>query len=132
MQFGALKTKVSQGELVPLSRRSQKAEGSRFKKTATEKLERADAFKAAEVQARLPTIDVRGERVDQALRNLEKGLDQHFQADEKSVIVVHGHGSGALKAAVREHLQVSPYVAASRPGESHEGGDGTTVVTLRN
>ena len=44
--------------------------------------------------------------------------------------VLHGHGSGALKAAVREHLQRSPYVSRARPGESHEGGDGVTVVQL--
>ncbi len=131
VQLGALKTKVAADELVPLARRAQKAPGSRFKKTNAEKLELAESFKAAEVKARLPVIDVRGQRVDDALRDLEQGLDRHFQADERSIVVIHGHGSGALKAAVRESLQRSPYVASSRPGESHEGGDGTTVVQLR-
>ena len=44
--------------------------------------------------------------------------------------VLHGHGSGVLKAAVREHLQRSPYVSRSRPAEQHEGGDGVTVAEL--
>jgi DNA mismatch repair protein MutS2 len=46
------------------------------------------------------------------------------------VIVVHGHGTGALKKAVREELDSSPYVASFRRGEAHEGGDGVTLVTL--
>ncbi|HEX8909846.1 MAG TPA: Smr/MutS family protein, partial [Anaeromyxobacteraceae bacterium] len=42
-----------------------------------------------------------------------------------------GHGTGALKQALRDHLAASPYVADFGPGERHEGGDATTVVRLR-
>ena len=52
-------------------------------------------------------------------------------AGEETVHVLHGHGSGALKSAIREHLSRSPYVAKARGAQSHEGGDGVTVVTLR-
>ena len=47
-----------------------------------------------------------------------------------TVLVHHGHGTGALKRAIREHLEISPYVRGFRPGESHEGGDGVTVITV--
>ena len=50
-------------------------------------------------------------------------------ADEK--LLVYGISSGALKAAVREHLARSPYVKRARPAEQHEGGDQVTVVELR-
>jgi DNA mismatch repair protein MutS2 len=73
---------------------------------------------------------VRGMRVDEALRALDLELDRALRAGEERVQVLHGHGSGALKAAVREHLQRSPYVSRSRPAEQHEGGDGVTVADL--
>ncbi len=79
---------------------------------------------------RVPLVDLRGMRVDEALRTLELELDRHLRAGEETVHVLHGHGSGALKAAVREHLARSPYVTRARPAESHEGGDGVTVAQL--
>ena len=69
-------------------------------------------------------------RVDEALRTLELELDRCLRAGEETVHVLHGHGSGALKAAVREHLQRSPYVSRARPAEQHEGGDGVTIADL--
>jgi DNA mismatch repair protein MutS2 len=45
--------------------------------------------------------------------------------------ILHGHGTGALKHALREHLSASPYVAHHRPGDRHEGGDAVTVIELR-
>ena len=129
VQLGALRTKVPVEDVVPLAGRPREA---RFRRTAAEKLEKAEAARAAPVAARLPTVDVRGERVDEALRDLELALDRHYQADEPAVLVVHGHGSGALKSAVREALERSPYVASFRPGEQHEGGDGVTMVSLKS
>jgi len=75
-------------------------------------------------------VDLRGMRVDEALRTVELELDRAIRAGEERVHVLHGHGSGALKSAVREHLQRSPYVAKARRAEQHEGGDGVTVVEL--
>jgi DNA mismatch repair protein MutS2 len=44
--------------------------------------------------------------------------------------VVHGHGTGALRAQVRAQLEATPHVAAVRPGDSHEGGDGVTIASF--
>ena len=46
------------------------------------------------------------------------------------VTVIHGHGTGALKSAVRDFLSTSPYVAKYRPGEDTEGGDGVSIIDL--
>jgi DNA mismatch repair protein MutS2 len=46
--------------------------------------------------------------------------------------LIHGHGKGALRDAVRDAVKGSAYVAKSRPGEPREGGDGVTVVWLRD
>jgi DNA mismatch repair protein MutS2 len=46
------------------------------------------------------------------------------------VFVIHGHGTGALRNAVREHLAMHAAVSKWRAGKDSEGGDGVTVVWL--
>ncbi len=71
-----------------------------------------------------------GQRVEPALDELDLYLDRALLAGLAEVRVVHGHGSGRLRDAVREHLRDHPAVASHRPGRRREGGDGATVVTL--
>jgi DNA mismatch repair protein MutS2 len=127
VQMGALKGKIALEDLVPISRKVPQAQ---FKKSKREKLDRAEQARAAPVEIRVPRVDLRGMRVDEALRTMELELDRHLRAGEAQVHVLHGHGSGALKAAVRESLSRSPYVTRARAAESHEGGDGVTVAEL--
>ena len=129
VQMGAMRSKVPLADLVPLTRKQRGAQPA-FRKPATERLRRAEAARAGPVSSAQATVDVRGLRVDEALRKLDEELDQRLREGAERVHVLHGHGSGALKAAVREHLARSPYVRRARPGESHEGGDGITVAEL--
>jgi len=94
-------------------------------------LSRAEQAKPSEVRTVNLRADVRGMRAEEALRELEAVFDQGLRAGESHALVVHGHGTGALKQSVREFLSGSPYVRSYRPGEAHEGGDGVTLVTLR-
>ncbi len=71
-----------------------------------------------------------GLRVEPALDELDAYLDRALLAALPEVRVIHGHGSGRLREAVREHLRRHPAVAAHRPGRRDEGGNGATVVTL--
>ncbi len=75
-------------------------------------------------------LDLHGQRVEEAIEMIERKLDQAMLSEEREVSIIHGHGSGRLKKAVRAYLSQSPYVATFRPGNSWEGGDGITVVTL--
>jgi len=127
VQMGALRSKVNLRDLLPIARQVKQAG---FRKTRAERMERAEQARAAAVEVRVPIADVRGMRVDEALRAVELELDRATRAGDERVHVLHGHGSGALKSAVREHLQRSPYVRRSRPAEQHEGGDGVTVAEL--
>lgn len=76
------------------------------------------------------TCDVRGARVDEALATVDQFLDDALLAHRDVIFVIHGHGTGALKAAIREHLALHAAVARFRPGQEKEGGDGATVVWL--
>jgi DNA mismatch repair protein MutS2 len=77
------------------------------------------------------TIDLRGMRVDEAIDLVDERLDRLFQAEAGAAYLVHGHGTGAVRRAVREHLRGHPLVAEWRPGAPGEGGDGTTAVRLK-
>jgi DNA mismatch repair protein MutS2 len=82
--------------------------------------------------ARTPdaTVDLRGERVDDGLVKLDRFLDDCVIEEREVVFVIHGHGTGAMKAAVRQHLGAHRAVAKTRAGTMREGGDGVTVVWL--
>jgi DNA mismatch repair protein MutS2 len=76
------------------------------------------------------TLDLRGERVDDALAALDRFLDESMRAGRDAIFVIHGHGTGALRNAVRQQLRGHPAVSETRPGEQSEGGDGVTVAWL--
>jgi len=74
------------------------------------------------------SLDLRGARVEEALGMLDQYLDQASVAEVSKVTVIHGHGSGALRDALRTQLSSHPLVKSWRPGERGEGGDGATIV----
>lgn len=76
------------------------------------------------------TCDVRGMRVDDALSMVTSFLDRGVTLGRTVTFVIHGHGTGALRDALRKELESSPYVSRIRPGESGEGGDGVTIAWL--
>lgn len=77
------------------------------------------------------TIDLHGEFVEEGIARLEHFLDRAMLSIENEVKVIHGHGGGQLKSAVRTYLKTSPYVSSARPGDPWEGGDAVTIVTLK-
>jgi DNA mismatch repair protein MutS2 len=77
------------------------------------------------------TLDLRGERVDEALSKVDAFLDRLLNVGEPSGFVLHGHGTGALKSAVRAHLQASSYIEQSQPADPDSGGDAFTIFWLR-
>ena len=77
-------------------------------------------------------IHLLGKRVEEALEALDLYLDRALLGSFDEVRVVHGHGTGRLKKAVRNYLAKHPAVASSRSGGQGEGGDGVTVARLRS
>ena len=78
-----------------------------------------------------PTLDLRGQRVDEAIDSLQHFLDDAQLLSEKELRILHGKGFGILKQAIREHLQANPNVRTFHPEPVELGGDGVTVVLLR-
>ena len=75
--------------------------------------------------------DLRGLRVDEALDRADAHLQRALGTSLRRVLFVHGHGTGALKKAVRDYVAGSRYVVRHRAGGPGEGGDGVTVVWIR-
>jgi DNA mismatch repair protein MutS2 len=83
----------------------------------------------ARPQVSVPSnLDLRGARVEEALELLDRYIDTASLAGVPNVTVIHGHGSGALRDALRAQLRANPLVKSWRPGDRHEGGDGATIV----
>jgi DNA mismatch repair protein MutS2 len=76
-------------------------------------------------------VDVRGKAADEALDEVIAALDRATLAGAPFLRVIHGHGTGKLKASLRDYLKDSPYVAKFRAGDQTEGGDGVTIATIR-
>lgn len=76
------------------------------------------------------TLDVRGKTVEEAIQELEIALDRAATQEEDRIKIVHGHGTEALKKAVRMHLSRSVYVKKWKAGPPDGGGDGVTWAEL--
>jgi DNA mismatch repair protein MutS2 len=80
----------------------------------------------------MPTeINVIGQTVDDATREVEKFVDRAFLAGMPRVRIVHGSGMGILRKALRQYLQKHPHVESVKEPPQNEGGGGATVVELR-
>lgn len=78
-----------------------------------------------------PTLDLRGQRVDEAIDSLQHFLDDAQLLSEKELRILHGKGFGILKQAIREHLQANPNVRSFHPEPVELGGDGVTVALMK-
>ena len=90
----------------------------------------AAALRLSRARTVASSLDLRGARVEEALEALDRYLDDASVAGLRSVTVIHGLGTGALRDAVRAAAAAHPLVRDARPGERGEGGDGATVVSL--
>jgi DNA mismatch repair protein MutS2 len=78
-----------------------------------------------------PEIDLRGMTLDEAIEALDKYLDDAFLTNVKQVRIIHGKGTGALRAGLTPYLQKHRLVKKTRMGDYHEGGIGVTVAELK-
>ena len=131
--------------LGPIKMRVKRDELSEVLQTAESRTsEKADPLAAARKQKNVHVtitsantdemrmeINLIGRTVDEATEELEKYLDRAFLAGLPRVRVIHGHGAGILRRGVREFLKSHPHVATIEEAPQNEGGQGATLVDLR-
>lgn len=76
-------------------------------------------------------INLLGRTVDEAIAELDKYLDDAYIAHLKSVRIVHGKGTGALRKGIHDYLRRQKHVSSFRLGEFGEGDAGVTIVDFK-
>ncbi len=76
-------------------------------------------------------INLLGKQVDEALMEVEKAIDTAVLCGLKQMRVIHGLGTGRLRAAIQEYLKSHPQVAEFKEALPHEGGQGVTVIRIK-
>jgi DNA mismatch repair protein MutS2 len=131
---GAMKLVVSANEVRRAAAPPEEAPRDRKSRTGERAASPSDAASGPSNELPLATrdnsVDVRGMRADDAVALATTFLDRSLNDGRRVAFVVHGHGTGALREAIRSELKASPYVARFRAGDTAEGGDGVTVVWL--
>ncbi len=134
VQAGALKLRVAPDECrIPEGGQKRKRGGGRAREAIYQPPGHAAAGKQDTEEQnhfREPqtTCDLRGMRVDEAEERLARFLDRMMLEEAASVLIIHGHGTGALRQMVRQQLRTHDAIGPIRGGRQGEGGDGVTVA----
>ncbi len=75
-------------------------------------------------------LDVRGQRVNEALDNVMHYIDDAIMLNVSSVRIIHGKGTGALRDEIQRFLRATPGVVSAKDESVQLGGSGVTVVTF--
>lgn len=123
VQCGIMRSNVNVKDLVRIEEETITTPG--MKRTNSGKLKMSKSFSIS------PEINLLGKTVDEAISALDKYLDDAYLAHLKSVRIVHGKGTGALRQAVHQHLKRVKYVKSYRLGEYGEGDAGVTIAEFK-
>ncbi|MCR5216078.1 MAG: endonuclease MutS2 [Lachnospiraceae bacterium] len=122
VHMGILSSQVNMSDVVILAEQKDVTED---RKSSASKIKMSKTMNIS------PEINLIGRKVDEALTELDKYLDDAYLAKLPQVRVVHGKGTGALRLAVQQHLRKTSYVESFRQGEFGEGDAGVTIVNFR-
>ena len=75
-----------------------------------------------------PELDVRGQRVGEAIENVMRFVDDAIMLNMNSVRILHGKGTGALREEIQKYVRTVPGVESAADEQIQLGGSGVTVV----
>lgn len=122
VQIGLMKISVGLNQISKID------EGKKEKKATNS---RHASLYRSKVFSVVPTINVVGKVLDDAIIDVDKYLDDAFMAGLKEITVIHGRGAGILRDGLAAMFKNHKHVEKYRKGNYNEGGDGVTVVTLK-
>ena len=127
VQMGILRSKVNISDLELLQENSVSGPGleSRKKGSGSSNIKMSKSFGIS------PEINVLGMTVDEAVAQLDKYLDDAYIAHLPQVRIVHGKGTGALRAGIHKHLKRLKYIKEFHLGGFGEGDAGVTIVVFK-
>lgn len=129
VQMGILRSSVNIRDLSLIEEGTGKLKGSsKAGSTKGSGIRTSGLGKAAVVS---PELNLIGKKVDEAIAELDKYMDNAYLAHLDSVRIVHGKGTGALRNAVIDYLKRQSYVKSFRAGVFGEGDAGVTVVEFK-
>ena len=124
VQMGILRSQVHISDLQKLEDETVRLDGKKIQsQSSTSGLSKAGSISAE--------INLIGKRVEEALPELEKYLDDAYLSHLPQVRIVHGKGSGAMRAAVQQFLRRQKYVKEFHLGEYGEGDSGVTIAVFK-
>jgi DNA mismatch repair protein MutS2 len=138
VSVGGLKMTVALDQ-VQTPKKPTGAKGAKVAKVAVSTPQRAQPRRQEPTFAATPhdavrtahnTCDLRGVRVDDGLILVDQFLDEMLRMREPAAFILHGHGTGAMKSAVRQHLAGSRVVRHFEPAPQNNGGDAFTIAWL--
>lgn len=120
VQIGIIKSKVTDRDVEKISNSQQKAKQS--VRATSGALRRNNAHSE---------LDLRGQRYDEAMTNLDRYIDSILLAGLDYVTIIHGIGTGAIRKGVWQYLRSSNHVKSFNYAPANEGGNGATIVHLK-
>ena len=120
VQMGIIKVKVSDRDIEKI--------GSQKESRSTKQVRAISASRRSNVRSEL---DLRGQRYDEAMTNLDRYIDSVLLAGLDVVTIIHGIGTGAIRKGVWQYLKSSKHVKSYNYAPANEGGNGATIVHLQ-
>lgn len=119
VQIGILKMKINENDLEKISVPDENAKGNRtsVKRTASSGIS--------------TSLDLRGQRYEEALTNVDRYLDSAQLAGYSTVTLIHGKGTGSLRSGITQYLKNNRAVKDFEYASPNAGGNGATVVHLK-
>ncbi len=124
VQMGILRSQVHISDLEIIDEPLSETE-KQFRRTSTGKIKMSKSMSVS------PEINLLGKTVDEALAELDKYLDDAYLSHLSPVRIVHGKGTGALRAGVHNYLKRQKHVKSFRLGSLGEGDAGVTIVEFK-
>lgn len=117
VQMGMLKMKLPEADLIQIEDEKEADRRVSVKRTSSSGVS--------------TEIDVRGERVEEAVNRVDQYIDQALLANYPKVTVIHGMGTGAVRNGVHQYLKKHSQVKTYEDAPANQGGSGATIVTFK-